>query len=431
VVVNAEGDVLYIHGRTGYFLEPAPGEASLNVLRMAREGLRLELTTALRKASTTQDKVVQADLAVRTNGGFQNITLTVRPIPEAPIPGLYLVVFEPTSTHVQAESQAVETHGGSSGDKDQRISILERDLRAKEEYLQTTIEELETSNEELTSTNEELQSANEELQSTNEELETSKEELQSVNEELMTVNMELQKKIDELSRANNDLSNLLAGTGIGTVFVDHQMRIQRFTPAATEIINLIQADVGRPVSHIVANLQDYTDLIKDVMAVLDTLTPKEREVQGRNGRWYLMRMQPYRTLENVIEGAVITFVDISSQKKMLAALEESRRLSLESMFDPALIVQGGGKVVDCNDDALNLLGYTTEEVRDLRLADLVPPEAYWKLRAAMEEAERGQVSTLQLKVWKKGRVEAPVQVRVRPVNSGMEGVATVMVLQAL
>ena len=160
-----------------------------------------------------------------------------------------------------------------------------------------------------------MQSVNEELQSTNEELETSKEELQSVNEELATVNAELQKKVADLSRANNDMNNLLAGTGIGTVFVDHQLRIQRFTPAVTQVINLILTDVGRPVGHIVSNLVGYDRLVEDVQAVLDTLAPKEVEVQTKAGAWYLLRIRPYRTLENVIEGAVITFTEITEMKK--------------------------------------------------------------------------------------------------------------------
>jgi two-component system CheB/CheR fusion protein len=187
----------------------------------------------------------------------------------------------------------------------------QQELRAKEEYLQTTNEELETSNEELKSSNEEMQSVNEELQSTNEELETSKEELQSVNEELATVNAELQTKVADLSRANNDMNNLLAGTGIGTVFVDHQLRILRFTPAATRIINLILSDVGRPVGHIVSNLVGYDRLVADVQAVLDTLIPKEVKCRPRRARGTLLRIRPYRTLDNVIEGAVITFVDIT------------------------------------------------------------------------------------------------------------------------
>ena len=204
-------------------------------------------------------------------------------------------------------------------DVDAQIAALKQELRAKEEYLQTTNEELETSNEELKSSNEEMQSVNEELQSTNEELETSKEELQSVNEELATVNAELQTKVVDLSRANNDMNNLLAGTGIGTIFVDHQLRILRFTPTVTQVINLILTDVGRPVGHIVSNLTGYDSLVADVQAVLDTLVPKEVEVQTRAGDWFQLHIRPYRTLENVIEGAVITFTEINLLKKAEAA----------------------------------------------------------------------------------------------------------------
>ena len=204
--------------------------------------------------------------------------------------------------------------GGKPSALEAKQAALLQELRAKDEYLQSANEELETSNEELKSANEEMQSINEELQSTNEELETSKEELQSVNEELATVNAELQAKVADLSRASNDMINLLSGTGIGTIFVDHQLRILRFTPAVTSIINLIPTDVGRPVGHIVSNLVGYDRLTADVNAVLDSLIPKEIEVRTQAGAWYLMRLQPYRTQDNVIEGAVITFVDVTEQE---------------------------------------------------------------------------------------------------------------------
>ncbi len=198
-------------------------------------------------------------------------------------------------------------------------------MRDKEEYLQTTTEELETSNEELKSSNEEMQSINEEMQSTNEELETSKEELQSVNEELATVNAELHGKVGELSQANNDMNNLLAGTGVGTIFVDRRLNIVRFTPAVTQVINLIATDVGRPVGHIVSNLADYNHLVEDVQQVLDTLVPKEIEVQTRLEKWFILRIRPYRTLDNVIDGAVITFFDITEMKNAREMLRESAR----------------------------------------------------------------------------------------------------------
>ncbi len=259
--------------------------------------------------------------------------------------GLFLVVFEDVPPAAdQPEATTTPDAADRDEDRDEQIVLLERELWAKESHLQTVIEELETSNEELQSTNEEMQSANEELQSTNEELETSKEELQSINEELATVNAELQQKVDELLRANNDMNNLLAGTGVGTIFVDHQLRIRRFTPSATQVINLIQSDVGRPVGHIVSNLVGYDHLVEDVQAVLDDLIPREAEVQVREGTWYLMGIRPYRTLENVIEGVVITFVDITEQKRMREALQES-----ETLRHLAVVVRDSNDAVTVQD----------------------------------------------------------------------------------
>jgi two-component system CheB/CheR fusion protein len=310
VVVNAEGNVLYFHGRTGRYLEPAAGETSARLVDMAREGLKHELAAGLRKALSTDSPVRFERLRVKTNGDFAFVNLTVERAGDAEVTkGIFLVLFE----EIPAPPEVDIADSGAPSENDQRIADLERELTAKEEYLRTAVEELETSNEELKSTNEELQSSNEELQSTNEELETSKEELQSVNEELVTVNSELQQKLEELSHANNDMNNLLAGTGIGTVFVDHALLIQRFTPAATQIINLIQSDIGRPISDIVMRLDADRDLVSEIEAVLDTLVPHEAEVRTKGGVPYLMRIQPYRTTENVIEGAVLTFVDISTR----------------------------------------------------------------------------------------------------------------------
>jgi two-component system CheB/CheR fusion protein len=258
--------------------------------------------------------------------------------PPTPESSLYLVMLQEAPAQTQASGAA--SHGGPAGEgidgassapepeseAEARIAALVQELRAKDEYLQTTHEELETSNEELKSANEEMQSVNEELQSTNEELETSKEELQSVNEELATVNAELQIKVLDLSQTNNDMNNLLAGTGIATIFVDHSLRILRFTPSVTQIINLIPSDAGRPVGHTVTNLMNYNRLVEDVQRVLDTLVPKEVEVQTTPGKWYMMRILPYRTLNNVIEGAVLSFVDINEIVKTRDALFKTNEL---------------------------------------------------------------------------------------------------------
>ncbi len=335
-LVNNRGDILYLHGRTGMYLEPTPGESGINnILKMAREGLRHELTTTLQKAVRTNEIVRSPGLRVKTNGDFSSVNLTVCPVvtgPSATIEApLYLVILE--EVEQAGSNHSIHPDGGDiSAELKASVDIatLRQELRAKEEYLQAANEELETSNEELKSSNEEMQSVNEELQSTNEELETSKEELQSVNEELATVNAELQAKVADLTRANNDMNNLLAGTGIATVFVDHGLRILRFTPAANRIINLIPSDVGRPVGHIVSKLVGYDRLLPDVQTVLDTLVPKEMDVQTTEELWYTMRILPYRTLDNVIEGAVLTFVDITEERKnkeaLQSALEEIRTL---------------------------------------------------------------------------------------------------------
>jgi two-component system, chemotaxis family, CheB/CheR fusion protein len=337
-LVDGSGDILYLLGRTGSYLEPAPGQAGVNnILRMAREGLQQILTSGLRKAMLSRKPVTYPRLRVRTNGDFSLVNLTIRPLlrntgsaMEMP---LYLVIFEDEPSSDEASdsdsARAFPDANPSSllvgNDPDDKavITALRDELQAKEEYLQASREELQSSNEELKSSNEEMQSINEELQSTNEELETSKEELQSANEELTTINAELQTKLADLSRVNNDMNNLLAGTDIGTIFVDHRLCILRFTPAATRIINLIQSDVGRPMGHIVSRLKEYDNLLSDTRIVLDTLIPKEVEVQTIDGAWFLMRILPYRTLENVIEGAVLTFVETSATK----AAQEALRLA--------------------------------------------------------------------------------------------------------
>jgi two-component system, chemotaxis family, CheB/CheR fusion protein len=385
-LVNGRGDILYLHGRTGRYLEPSPGEAGVNnILKMAREGLRRDLTTTLRKAAGTREVARCPGLRVKTNGDFITINVTIHPVkaspPETP---LYLVVLEEAPV-ADAERPPVGVAGGAgadglAADTDERISALAQELKAKEEYLQSANEELETSNEELKSANEEMQSVNEELQSTNEELETSKEELQSVNEELATVNAELQTKVADLSRAYNDMNNLLAGTGIATVFVDLQLRILRFTPTANAIINLILSDVGRPVSHVASNLVGYDRLAADAKAVLDTLVPKEVDVQTTDDKWFAMRIMPYRTLDNVIEGAVITFVDITEMEKTRAALRKANdlgRLALMRDSRDAITIQDlDGRILVWSPGATRMYGWSEAEALAMNVHERIPQELH-------------------------------------------------------
>lgn len=410
VLVTARGEILYIHGRTGKYLEPAPGDAGLNILAMSRPGLRRELTTALHRAVAHREVVRYSGLQVRTNGDSVTIDLVVRALPPEGDDDIerYLVSIKelPAASDGEAGADAApeagaEVGGLASSEAEERLAVLAQELSAKDDYLQTTIEEMETANEELRSVNEEMQSVNEELQSTNEELETSKEELQSVNEELATVNAELQAKVADLSRVNNDMNNLLAGTGVGTLFVDCQLRISRFTPAATQVINLIPADVGRPVGHIVSNLRGYDSLVEDARQVLESLMPREVEVQSKGGPWYLMRMRPYRTLENVIEGVVLTFVDISEQKALEGSLRAARALVddvVATLREPFLLLDAKLRVLRANQAFCRYFAVSLEETEgrffyDLGERQLDVPELRAQLQRLIgdESSERDNV----------------------------------------
>ncbi len=321
-LVNDCGDIIYLHGRTGMYLEPTPGEAAVNnILEMAREGLQHEMASALHKASTFQETARRTGLRVNSNGAVITVNLTISPMITGPATAadtpLYLVILEEV-VPAEGDKSADEDGIASSAELDANayIASLRQELRTKEQFLQIA-------NEELKSSIEEMQSINEELQSTNEELETSKEELQSMNEELTTVNAELQSNVTDLTRVNNDMNNMVAGTGIGTVFVDHLLHILRFTPDITRIINLIQTDIGRPIGHIVSNLAGCGKLVADVQAVLASLVPTEKDVQTIDGLWYTMRIHPYRTTDNRIEGAVISFIDITERKRAEDALKKA------------------------------------------------------------------------------------------------------------
>jgi two-component system, chemotaxis family, CheB/CheR fusion protein len=323
-IINDACNVVYIHGRTGKFLEPAAGKASVNIVEMARPGLRRELASAIRQVATHKQETTCRGLTVDCDGDSVFANLTVKPILEQiAMRGLMMVVFEETAAPAKQTKRtprpATVRQEGKSTEE------LERDLQYTRENLQTTIEELETSNEELKSINEELQSTNEELQSTNEELETSKEELQSLNEESATVNAELQARIDELSNTNDDMKNLLDSTEIATIFLDTDLRVRGFTPKATDIIPLTAADSGRPINHLASMLLD-TDLVKYGGEVLSNLAVQETEAESRDGRHYVMRVRPYRTVRNVIDGVVITFEDVTERQRAEDALRNSERI---------------------------------------------------------------------------------------------------------
>jgi two-component system CheB/CheR fusion protein len=373
-LVDVSGKLLFLHGRMGEFLEPSPGEVEpSNVLTMAREGLKTELAIALHRAATTLEKVLSPGLTIVTARHRARVNLTVQPVEQVHLGAVGEMLFLVTLDEL-LEPSADEV---PPPEEETRVVGLQRELRAKDDFLVSTLEQLESSNEELKSANEEMQSVNEELQSTNEELETSKEELQSVNEELATVNAELQSKVTALSRANNDMNNLLAGTGIGTVFVDHKLQILRFTPDAKHLIHLIPSDVGRNIGHQVTRLLDYHTLVADIESVLDSLVPREVVVKSDEGLWYKMRIQPYRTLDNVIEGAVVSFVDISEVLETRQALQKAQDLArlaivVRDSHDAITVQDLEGRILAWNPGAQRLYGWTEEEALAMNVRDRVP-----------------------------------------------------------
>ena len=368
VVIDEQADILYVHGRIGRYLEPPEGETSINVLDMARPELKTALTCAIQRIKTDQQETVIKNLQLKENGE-ENINLSVRRFPDQQSGrrDLMLVTFVETS---RSEPPADKTVQHKRTRKTQEIKILEEELQYTRENLQSTIEELETSNEELTSANEELQSTNEELQSTNEELETSREELQSLNEESSTVNAELQNRIDALSSANNDIKNLLTAIDIATIFLDSNLCIKRFTPKITELIPLTPTDIGRPLNHLSIKIKDV-DLVAQAQKVLDDLITQEIMVESQSDHYYQMRMRPYRTVNNVIDGVVITFENITQLKKLHR--DTLRLVAVVKDSNDAITLQDpDGNIIAWNKGAETLYGYSVDEALSMNIDTLIP-----------------------------------------------------------
>lgn len=309
VLINERYDILYFHGDTDKYLVPPKGEPRFNLMNMVRAGLRYNIGPALLKA-IKQKKMIRCDgLQLNAGSYLKTVDVIIRPVIEPSSTGLFMVVFEDRTPKPEKKTKIGKMPGEGA-----RIRGLEEELSYTKEHLQTTIEDLGTSNEELKSTNEELQSTNEELQSTVEEAETSKEELHSTNEELTTVNAELQYKLEELSKANDDIQNLLAGIEIGVIFLDPNFCIKRFTPSAARAFNIRQGDIGRPLKDITSKIR-YGKIYRDAEEVLNTLIKKEVDVRTVDGESFLMRILPYRTTENIVDGLIISFADVTKIKK--------------------------------------------------------------------------------------------------------------------
>lgn len=366
VVINAAGELVYSSGGTGKYLELAAGAPDNSIFAMARRGLRMDLRAALHKAVSTGQPAIQNKITIGTNGGRQTISLAVQPLPsEGGSDPLYMLVFRDVGG-IKPDSESEPAHTTDDVES-ANVSQLEKELRETKERLQITTEELESSNEELKSSNEELSSINEELQSSNEELETSKEELQSINEELQTVNAELNIRVDELSRANNDIANLLESTQIATVFLDRDLCIKSFTPTARDLFRLVESDVGRPLAHVRPRFA-ADNLQADIEQVLRRLGTIERRVESFEGDTrYMMRVLPYRTVDNVIAGVVVTFVDVTrivQAEERIDSLSHALRdrvESLETLLDLVpvgifIAEDGNGDEIRANRHAMELAG---------------------------------------------------------------------------
>jgi two-component system CheB/CheR fusion protein len=370
IVVNDQMEVVHVRGRTGAYLELAEGHPSASLSKMAREGLLVDLHAALRKAKKSNATVHAEGVQVRSNGGTTEVNLTVSPIRVEGTNGkYYLVVFqEAEAQHAVADkhrSKPTRKDGALSRDRD-RLRQENGDLK---EQLRTLLEDHETTTEEFKSANEEVLSANEELQSTNEELETAKEELQSGNEELNTLNEELHNRNSELSLANNDLVNLLASVNLAIVMVGSDLRIRRFTPPAEKLLNLIAADVGRRIGEIRPNLT-FDDLEKLVSEVVETAVVQQHEVQGKDGKWHLLRVRPYKTWDSKIDGAVISFQDIDALKRTLDETRAYANALIENAREAIIILDGELRVTLANDAFFRAFGVSARETENRSFFEL-------------------------------------------------------------
>lgn len=385
VLINDSGEILYIHGKIGKYLELAPGKPRLNIVDMGKDG-GFEIGAAIRSAASEKKDVVLEKLQLKNGKEDILVNITVEPIKEPGInQGLLMVSFEDVKNKKGKKDEIIVD---ASSKSDKRVKELESDLKVTKDRLNTTIEKMKTSYEELKAANEELQSMNEESQSSNEELETSKEELQSINEELATVNSELQNKVIELTRVNDDMNNLFNSTEIATIFLDKDLNIRNFTPEASKIINLIQSDIGRPLSHIASNIK-YDRLDDDIKDVINRLVFVEREVETKDGKWYLMRINPYKTSEDRIDGAVISFIDIEKrvkyQKMIEGALEYSESI-IDTLREPLLVLDNDFKVMSANKSFYNKFKVPEKETVGSCLFDL--GDNQWDIPALRDLLEK-------------------------------------------
>ena len=348
VLVNADSQILNFRGHTGFYLEPAPGEANLNLLRMVRENLAVPLRKALESAASQNVSIRETGIPVQHNGERRDVTIEITPIAGAsPGERYFLVVFEGSSVRPAIARGPVAPSPEEATPLEAQARDLQQQLAEVRENLRNANEDHEASSEELRAANEEVRSANEELQSTNEELSTTKEELQSANEELTTLNEELQNRNQSLDALNNDLLNLLNAVDISFVMVDNELRLRRFSAAAEKVLNVGAVDIGHALTHIEAPL-DLKAFHSPIRKVIETLRVESWEMQDKAGRWYSVTIRPYRTIDNRISGAVIVFLDIDPLKRTLRAVEEARDYAegmIETVREPLLVLDGDLRIM--------------------------------------------------------------------------------------
>ena len=391
VVIDRNHNIVRFAGDTGRYLGPASGAASLNLFGMLHKSLRAAARAAVEEAFSNSRTVVRTGLSVLLEGKREGLRLIVEPLPEhhgTPADDEFInlcaVAFDDVDRRSPIAGAANAGADAVAGDADnQRIKTLEQELATSREQLYSAIDQLETLNEEMKSTNEEYQSVNEELQSSNEELETSKEEMQSINEELHTVNTELNSQNEAMLHLNNDLQNLMDSTHIATLFLDAQLQIRSFTPPTTEVFNLREGDRGRPITDIASRLQ-YPDLQQDMREVLRTLATRERELESaETGKTYSLRMMPYRTIDNRIDGVVLTFVDVTERKAH--ELECSRFAAIIASSKDAIIGHSlDGTIDSWNHGAERLVGYSKTEMQGQNLAKVAPSEFHGQLSELLD-----------------------------------------------
>lgn len=380
VLINQKGEIVYAFGHTGKYLELPQGHAALNIREMAYPGIKDALAAAFHESVSRKKRVTVEGLILSPEAELNRIKISIEPLQVKPDGSVEMMVVTFDNIGVEMKEGTPKRRGAGHGTQ------LERELKATRERLKRSIEEVELSNQELKSANEESQSTNEELQSANEELETSKEELQSINEELVTVNAELQGKIDELTVMNDDVRNLLDNTNIATIFLDKQLRVKRFTPAATQIVNLIPTDVGRPLSHLVSNLK--ISFNTEAKEVLDTLATKEMEVRSKDGQLYLERIMPYRTVDDLVDGVVITFTDITEIKKALAQQEmlEYLKSIVATVRDSLVVLDGDLKVITASRSFYQTFQVQPESTEGVLLYEL--GDGQWNIPSLRELLEK-------------------------------------------